>query len=39
MGTETTDELATEGSAARHGPLWGARARDWAENEEQQIPT
>ena len=27
------------GSAPRHGDLWGARAADWAENEEQQIPT
>lgn len=30
---------AVQGSAARHGPLWGARARDWARNEEQQVPT
>ena len=27
------------GSASRHGPLWGARARDWAGNEDQQTPT
>jgi SAM-dependent methyltransferase len=27
------------GSAGRHGPLWGARARDWAENEEGEVPT
>jgi SAM-dependent methyltransferase len=27
------------GSAPRHGRLWGARARDWRENEEQQAPT
>jgi SAM-dependent methyltransferase len=27
------------GSAARHGALWGARARDWAANEDQQTPT
>jgi SAM-dependent methyltransferase len=27
------------GSAERHAELWGARARDWAANEEQQIPT
>jgi SAM-dependent methyltransferase len=26
-------------SAERWGPLWGARARDWAASEEQQIPT
>jgi SAM-dependent methyltransferase len=28
-----------EGSAQRHGPLWGARSSDWAEIEDQQIPT
>lgn len=27
------------GSAERWGPLWGARAQDWAANEEQQLPT
>jgi len=27
------------GSAAQWGPLWGARAHDWAEDEEQQLPT
>jgi SAM-dependent methyltransferase len=27
------------GSAAKWGPLWGARARDWAANEELQVPT
>ncbi len=27
------------GSAARWGPLWGARAEDWALNEELQLPT
>jgi len=27
------------GSASRWGPLWGARARDWAAVEEQQAPT
>jgi SAM-dependent methyltransferase len=27
------------GSAQRWGPLWGARAADWATNEEQQVPT
>jgi SAM-dependent methyltransferase len=26
-------------SAEKWGPLWGARARDWAENEELQLPT
>ena len=28
-----------DGRAARWGRLWGARAADWAENEEQQAPT
>jgi SAM-dependent methyltransferase len=40
---EEVDEMAattpTTGSALRHGPLWGARAADWALNEEQQTPT
>jgi SAM-dependent methyltransferase len=27
-----------DGSAGRWGPLWGARARDWALNEEKQLP-
>jgi SAM-dependent methyltransferase len=27
------------GSAGRHGRAWGARAADWAMNEEQQVPT
>jgi 2-polyprenyl-3-methyl-5-hydroxy-6-metoxy-1,4-benzoquinol methylase len=30
---------STTGSAERWGPLWGARPRDWALNEEQQMPT
>lgn len=34
-----TATLPAEGSAKRHGELWGARARAWAENEEQQVPT
>ena len=29
----------SRGSAERWGPLWGARPRDWAVNEEQQRPT
>jgi SAM-dependent methyltransferase len=29
----------TLGSAQQWGPLWGARAEDWAANEERQIPT
>jgi SAM-dependent methyltransferase len=35
MGATTS----ATGSAGRHGDIWGARARDWAENEEQQVPT
>jgi SAM-dependent methyltransferase len=27
------------GSAEKWGPLWGARPRDWAENEDRQVPT
>ena len=33
----SSTEAAT-GSAERWGPLWGARAGDWAENEERQTP-
>jgi SAM-dependent methyltransferase len=33
----TTTEA--RGSAARWGPLWGARPADWALSEDQQIPT
>jgi SAM-dependent methyltransferase len=32
--------LSTQtGSAERWGPRWGSRAADWAETEEQQLPT
>jgi SAM-dependent methyltransferase len=31
--------VASTGSAERWGPLWGARPRDWASTEEQQVPT
>jgi len=31
--------VTSSGSAARWGPLWGARAGDWATVEEQQAPT
>jgi SAM-dependent methyltransferase len=31
--------MPVSGSAHRWGPLWGARARDWAETEAQQTPT
>jgi SAM-dependent methyltransferase len=34
-----TSTMPAPGSAERWGPRWGARARDWALNEEQQIPT
>src|SRR5918995_275328 len=34
--TSTTE--AVSGSAARWGPLWGARAADWALSEDQQVP-
>ena len=34
----TATSTAT-GSAERWGPLWGARPRDWAINEDQQLPT
>jgi SAM-dependent methyltransferase len=30
---------SSKGSAERWGPLWGARPRDWAATEEQQLPT
>jgi SAM-dependent methyltransferase len=36
MGATTKSEA---GSAGRWGPLWGARPRDWAASEEQQLPT
>ena len=29
----------TIGSAEKWGPLWGARPRAWAENEDRQVPT
>jgi SAM-dependent methyltransferase len=34
----TASKSANEGSAERWGPLWGARAADWARSEEQHIP-
>jgi SAM-dependent methyltransferase len=30
--------MAISGSAERWGPLWGARARDWAISEQQHVP-
>src|SRR5688572_25666857 len=38
-GTPPTDTAERTGSAARWGPLWGARPDDWAYSEEQQVPT
>jgi SAM-dependent methyltransferase len=34
-----TATASTSGSAERWGPLWGARAQDWAASEEAQLPT
>jgi len=36
MATQTQ---AGPGSAARWGPLWGARPEDWAACEDQQVPS
>src|SRR6266540_4394515 len=39
-GTDMTAiSRAAGGSAARWGPLWGARPADWALSEDQQTPT
>jgi SAM-dependent methyltransferase len=37
--TPVADSAIPKGSAARWGPLWGARPDDWAFTEEQQVPT
>jgi SAM-dependent methyltransferase len=37
--TPLSESAESSGSAARWGPLWGARPGDWAESEEQQVPT
>ena len=37
--TPPPDTAQPTGSAARWGPLWGARPDDWAYSEEQQVPT
>src|SRR5919201_7169565 len=34
----STQPLIGTGSAARWGPLWGARPEDWALSENQQVP-
>jgi SAM-dependent methyltransferase len=36
--TPPTERTELSGSAARWGPLWGARPDDWALSEEQQVP-
>jgi SAM-dependent methyltransferase len=36
--TPPKERVALSGSAARWGPLWGARPDDWALTEEQQVP-
>ena len=36
---QTQPAPGTTGSAARWGPLWGARPADWALSEDQQTPT
>jgi SAM-dependent methyltransferase len=38
MPSITTSKPPSTGSAERWGPLWGARAVDWAKSEEQQRP-
>jgi SAM-dependent methyltransferase len=38
MPPSTTSTVASPGSAERWGPLWGARADDWALSELQQLP-
>jgi SAM-dependent methyltransferase len=37
MATQTMGTMAS--SAARWGPLWGARPEDWLASEDQQVPT
>jgi SAM-dependent methyltransferase len=39
MASSTAGRAEASGSAARWGPLWGARPDDWAYSEEQQVPT
>src|SRR5919197_314544 len=34
----STQPLTATGSAARWGPLWGARPEDWALSEDKQVP-
>jgi SAM-dependent methyltransferase len=39
MTAASSSEKSASGSAERWGPLWGARAEDWATSEKQQVPT
>src|SRR5919109_2725964 len=39
QGGDMSATKARLGTAEKWGPLWGARPRDWAEHEEQQVPT
>jgi SAM-dependent methyltransferase len=38
-GGDVSATKAASGSAEKWGPLWGARPRAWAEDEDQQVPT
>ena len=38
MSSTLWKPASNPGSAERWGPLWGARAGDWARSEEQQVP-
>jgi SAM-dependent methyltransferase len=38
-GGDVSAPKAKSGSAEKWGPLWGARPRAWAEDEDQQVPT
>jgi len=38
-GADVPATTPTSGSAEKWGPLWGARPRDWAEDEDLQVPT
>jgi SAM-dependent methyltransferase len=39
LEVDVTTMTKGSGSAERWGPRWGSRASDWAETEEQQLPT
>src|SRR5919109_4837258 len=38
-GGDVSVTSTASGSAAKWGPLWGARPQAWGENEERQVPT